>query len=66
MSGCLVTMRQPRGGRFLACGTPSRLCAATAGSTVTPDATLWEREYRALMRKWWFGATVGVYTMILS
>ncbi len=25
-----------------------------------------EREYRALMRKWWFGAAVGVPTMALS
>jgi len=25
-----------------------------------------EREYRALMRKWWFGAAVGVFTMIMS
>lgn len=25
-----------------------------------------EREYRRLMRKWWFGAAVGAPTMILS
>ncbi len=25
-----------------------------------------EREYRSLMRKWWFGAAVGVFTMIFS
>src|SRR4030066_180165 len=25
-----------------------------------------EKEYRSLMRKWWFGAAVGVPTMILS
>ena len=25
-----------------------------------------EREYRTLMRKWWFGAAVGVPTMVLS
>ena len=25
-----------------------------------------EREYRLLMRKWWFGAVVGVFTMIFS
>lgn len=25
-----------------------------------------EREYRQLMRKWWFGAAVGVFTMIFS
>jgi Cu+-exporting ATPase len=25
-----------------------------------------EREYRTLMRKWWFGAAVGVFTMVMS
>ncbi|MBI4594095.1 MAG: copper-translocating P-type ATPase, partial [Candidatus Rokubacteria bacterium] len=25
-----------------------------------------EREYRSLMRKWWFGAAVGIFTMIMS
>lgn len=25
-----------------------------------------DREYRSLLRKWWFGAAIGVYTMILS
>jgi P-type Cu+ transporter len=25
-----------------------------------------EREYRSLMRKWWFGAGVGTFTMIMS
>jgi copper ion binding protein len=30
------------------------------------EAAAQEREYRALMRKWWFGAAVGVYTMLLS
>src|SRR3972149_5074518 len=25
-----------------------------------------EAEYRTLMRQWWFGAAVGVFTMILS
>ena len=25
-----------------------------------------ERDYRTLMRKWWFGAAVGVFTMIFS
>ena len=25
-----------------------------------------EREYRTLMRKWWFGAAVGIFTMIFS
>ncbi len=30
------------------------------------EAVAQEREYRSLMRKWWFGAAVGAYTMILS
>jgi len=30
------------------------------------EATAREKEYRALMRKWWFGAAVGVFTMIMS
>jgi Cu+-exporting ATPase len=30
------------------------------------EAQATAREYRALMRKWWFGAAVGVPTMILS
>lgn len=25
-----------------------------------------EKEYRSLMRKWWFGAVIGVFTMIFS
>ncbi len=25
-----------------------------------------EKEYRSLMRKWWFGAAVGLFTMIMS
>ena len=25
-----------------------------------------EREYRSLMRKWWFGAVIGAFTMIFS
>lgn len=25
-----------------------------------------EREYRSLMRKWWFGAAIGTFTMIMS
>ena len=24
------------------------------------------REYRTLMRQWWFGAAVGTFTMIMS
>lgn len=30
------------------------------------EAEAAEKEYRSLMRKWWFGAAVGVPTMILS
>jgi len=30
------------------------------------EALAREREYRSLMRKWWFGAAVGVFTMIMS
>jgi len=30
------------------------------------EAQAREREYRSLMRKWWFGAAVGVFTMIMS
>jgi len=30
------------------------------------EARAREREYRSLMRKWWFGAAVGVFTMIMS
>jgi len=30
------------------------------------EAAAMEKEYRSLMRKWWFGAAVGVPTMILS
>ncbi len=30
------------------------------------EAEARERDYRALMRKWWFGAAVGVFTMVMS
>ncbi len=30
------------------------------------EAEARDREYRSLMRKWWFGAAVGVFTMIFS
>ncbi|MFZ5871743.1 MAG: heavy metal translocating P-type ATPase [Actinomycetota bacterium] len=36
---------------------------APAGDSALGEA---EREYRRLMRKWWFGAAVGVPTMVLS
>ncbi len=42
-----------------------------APAPVSPEATdreaeAREKEYRSLMRKWWFGAAVGVFTMIMS
>ncbi len=38
---------------------------ASPGAT-DKDAEARDREYRTLMRKWWFGAAVGVFTMLLS
>jgi Cu+-exporting ATPase len=35
-------------------------------STVDAESEAREREYRALMRQWWFGAAVGTFTMIMS
>ena len=40
--------------------TPSALDATDL------EAIAREREYRRLMRKWWFGGAVGVFTMIFS
>jgi len=42
-----------------------------APAPASPEATdkeaeARELEYRSLMRKWWFGAAVGVFTMVLS
>ncbi len=42
-----------------------------APAPASPEATDKEaeardREYRSLMRKWWFGAAVGIFTMIFS
>ena len=41
---------------------------AVASALDAPDseAIAREREYRRLMRKWWFGGAVGVFTMIFS
>ena len=46
---------------------PYRATQAALGEAA-PDreATEQDREYRRLMRKWWFGAAVGAPTMILS
>lgn len=40
--------------------------AALGESALAKEAAEQEREYRRLMRKWWFGAAVGVPTMVLS
>ncbi|MBI1794156.1 MAG: heavy metal translocating P-type ATPase [Chloroflexi bacterium] len=44
--------------------------AARAAEASEPEmdkeAQAMEKEYRSLMRKWWFGAAVGVPTMLLS
>ncbi|MGH7836072.1 MAG: heavy metal translocating P-type ATPase, partial [Candidatus Binatia bacterium] len=40
---------------------------APSGQTAADkEAEQREREYRSLMRKWWFGAAVGSFTMIMS
>ncbi len=39
--------------------------AVEASAEVTPPSDE-AREYRTLMRKWWFGAGIGVFTMIFS
>ena len=35
-------------------------------SAIDQEASAREREYRTLMRQWWFGAAVGSFTMIMS
>ncbi len=40
--------------------------AEASESEMDKDAQTMEKEYRSLMRKWWFGAAIGVPTMILS
>ena len=41
--------------------------AAPGGpSAVDRESEEREREYRTLMRQWWFGAAVGIFTMIMS
>ncbi len=35
-------------------------------SAVDAESAAREREYRTLMRQWWFGAAVGTFTMIMS
>lgn len=43
-----------------------RPSASAGADTFDRIAQESEREYRALMRKWWFGAAVGFFTMIMS
>lgn len=47
---------------------PYRAASATAASEpeIDKEAEAMEKEYRSLMRKWWFGAAVGGPTMIFS
>jgi Cu+-exporting ATPase len=40
--------------------------APAAPSALDREAEEREREYRALVRQWWFGAAVGVFTMVMS
>jgi Cu+-exporting ATPase len=40
--------------------------APASPDAVDKEALAREREYRSLMRKWWFGAAVGIFTMIMS
>jgi len=48
-------------------GYKAREAPAPAGSdALDREAEAREKEYRSLMRKWWFGAPVGVFTMIMS
>jgi Cu+-exporting ATPase len=39
---------------------------AAGPSAVDGEAEEGDREYRTLMRQWWFGAAVGTFTMIMS
>jgi len=40
--------------------------APAAPEALDREAEAREREYRTLIRQWWFGAAVGIFTMILS
>ncbi len=44
---------------------PDTTGIADAGA-LDREAAARELEYRALMRRWWFGAAVGVFTMVMS
>jgi Cu+-exporting ATPase len=39
---------------------------AAVEADIDPEQLASEQEYRSLMRKWWFGAAVSVFTMIFS
>ncbi len=46
---------------------PSRMPSPPPdGSSADEEAAAEAREYRQLMRKWWFGAAIGIPTMVLS
>ncbi len=48
-------------------GYEAGLSPALSGYEAADDeAEEHEREYRSLMRKWWFGAGVGTFTMVMS
>jgi Cu+-exporting ATPase len=38
----------------------------TSPSAVDAESEAREREYRTLIRQWWFGAAVGTFTMVMS
>lgn len=40
--------------------------APSSPESLDREAEAREREYRSLMRKWWFSAPIGVFTMIMS
>ena len=42
------------------------LAAAASEPELEKESNDTDKEYRALMRKWWFGAAIGLPTMILS
>ncbi len=49
-----------------AVGNPATSQVRISTEVTAPPLSDEAREYRILMRKWWFGAAVGVFTMIFS
>ena len=49
-----------------AVGNPATSQLRISTEVTAPPLSDEAREYRILMRKWWFGAAVGVFTMIFS